>query len=165
MTKRRLLKFGLPILGVLAIVGVAFAFWSAAGTGSGSGSSASNPQDVSLSGGTVSADLIPGGTGDVSVSIDNPNTFSVHVNSLVLDTSQGTGGYGINTGHSGCDLSSAITFTTPQDNSGNGWDVPAKSGGTDGSLAVDLTGAITMDTSADNACQGANFTVHLKPGS
>ena len=165
MTKRRLIKFGLPIVVVLVIAGVALAFWTAAGSGSGSGSTASNPQDVTLSGGTTSADLVPGGSGDVSVTVDNPNTFPVHVNSLVLDTSQGTGGYDINTGHSGCDLSSAITFTTPQDNSGNGWDIPAKVDTTDGSLPIDLTGAISMDTDADNACQGANFTVHLKPGS
>lgn len=164
MTKRRLIKFGLPILAVLVIAGVALAFWTAAGTGSGSGSTASNPQDVTLSGGSTTTDLVPGGTGDVSVTVSNPNTFPVHVNSLVLDTNGGTGGYDINSGHSGCDLSTVLSYTT-QDNSSNGWDIPAKVGSTNGSLPIDLTGAVTMDTAADNACQGANFTVHLKPGS
>jgi hypothetical protein len=162
VTKRRLIKFGLPIVAVFLIVGVALAFWTAAGDGSGSGSTASNPQDVTLSGGTASADLIPGGSGDVSVTVDNPNTFPVHVNSLVLDTSQGTNGFDVDSGHSSC-VTSVLHFTT-QDNSAAGWFVPAKVGSTDGSLPLDLTGALSMDSNAANACQGASFTVYLKPG-
>jgi hypothetical protein len=163
VTKRRLIKFGLPILGVLVIVGVAVAFWTAAGTGSGSGSSASDAQDVTFSNATASSELVPGGNGDVSVTVSNPNLFSVHVKSLVLDTSQGTNGFAVDGGHSGCDVST-LGYTT-QDNSANGWDIPAKVGGTNGSLPIDLSSAITMGSGAAQACQGADFTVYLKAGS
>jgi hypothetical protein len=159
VSKRRLLKFGLPIVAVLVVAAVAFAFWTASGSGSGSADSASSTQDLTLSGGTPSAALYPGGDADVAVTISNPNAFPVHIDSLVLDT----GGFGVDDNHNTCDTST-LGFTS-QDNSGNGWDVPAKVGGTDGSLSVDLANAISMSGSADDACQGASFTVHLKPGS
>ena len=98
----------------------------------------------------------------MAVTITNPNNFRVRIDSLVLDTSQGTSGFDVDGGHSSCDTS-VLGFTT-QNNSSAGWFVPAKVGGTDGSLSLDLSNAISMSSAAANACQGASFTVYLKPG-
>ena len=163
MNRRRLLKIVLPLtVAMVVIVAVAFAFFSSTGTGSGTGSTASSAQAVTIAGGTATSPLVPGGNGDVSVTIGNPNNFSVHVSSLVLDTSQGTNGFDVDGGHSGCDVST-LGYTT-QNNSGSGWDIPAKVGSTNGSLPIDLANAISMGTDAAQACQNADFTVYLKPG-
>ena len=163
MNRRRLLKIGLPLtVAMVVIVAVAFGFFTSTGTGSGSGSAQSSAQAVTIASGTPSSPLYPGGTGSVAVEISNPNNFRVKINSLVLDTSQGTNGFDVDAVHSSCDTS-VLGFTT-QDNSSAGWFVPAKVGLTNGSLSLDLPNAISMGSSAANACQGASFTVYLKPG-
>jgi hypothetical protein len=63
-------------------------------------------------------------------------------------------------GHSGCNTAS-VSVVSPADNSGSGWDVPAKSGVVNGSLNVDLANAISMTNAANDSCQGATFTVAL----
>jgi len=163
VNRRRLLKIALPLTVAMAVVvAVAFGFFTSTGTGSGTGSAQSSAQAVTIATATPSSALYPGGSGSVAVNITNPNNFRVKVNSLVLDTSQGTNGFDVDSGHSSC-VTSVLHFTT-QDNSAAGWFVPAKVGSTDGSLPLDLTGALSMDSNAANACQGASFTVYLKPG-
>jgi hypothetical protein len=78
----------------------------------------------------------------------------VHITTLTLDSTQGTGGFSVDAAHSGCTLS-ALSFAT-QTNGGSGWNVPGT-----GNLAITLPAAVTMATSAANACQGATFTVYL----
>jgi hypothetical protein len=163
VNRRRLLKIALPLTVAMVVAGVAFAFFTSTGSGSGTGSTQSSAQAVTIASGTPSSPLFPGGSGSVAVDITNPNNFRVKINSLVLDTSQGTNGFDVDSGHSTCDTS-VLHFTT-QDNSAAGWFVPAKVGSTNGDLPLDLAGALSMDSSAANACQGASFTVHLKPGS
>ncbi len=53
--------------------------------------------------------------------LSNPNTFPVQVPSLVLDTTQGSGGFAVDAAHSGCGLGT-LSFTT-QTNGGRGLDV------------------------------------------
>jgi hypothetical protein len=132
-------------------------------TGSGSGpSQLGTTQPVMIAAGTPSAQLYPGGSSDVSVSISNPNPIRVHIGSLSLDPTQGSSGFAVDTSHSGCGLST-LSFTT-QTNGGGGWFVPAKVGSTNGVLNIDLTSAIAMGTGAANACQGASFSVYLQAG-
>jgi hypothetical protein len=128
-----------------------FAFWSATGAGAGQAGSLATPAPVTISPATTSQELLPTGaaTGDVAVTITNPNPFPVHVNQLALDPVQGTSGYSANA--AACELSFA-----PQTNGGAGWDVPAT-----GSLSVDLTNSVTMGTGAASACQGQSFGVYL----
>jgi hypothetical protein len=64
-------------------------------------------------------------------------------------------------GHSACNTGASVSVTSPQDNSGAGWDVPAKSGAVNGSLNLDLANAISMSNAANDSCQGATFTVAL----
>jgi hypothetical protein len=145
----------LLLLATLVVVPAAYGYWTATGSGAGT-ATAGNPQAVVINPGTTATQsLYPTGTalGDVTVSISNPNTFKIHIASLSLDTSQGTGGF--STG------SCALSFTQ-QSNGGIGWTVPAGNGTTNGSLSLDLTNSLTMGTSAASSCQGQAFTVYLK---
>ena len=142
----------------LVAAGGAFAYYSSTGSGSGS-ASVGTPAELTITAATPGTGfLYPGGSGEVDATISNPNTLSVRVNSLVLDSA----GISADAGHSGCDTS-ALHYAT-QNNGGLGWDVPAKVGATDGSLDVELADAISMDTDAANECQGATFTIYLKTG-
>jgi hypothetical protein len=157
--RRRILKIALPSLAALVLAAAAFAWFSTSGSGSGSGDASGTRQAITATGGTPSAALYPGGGADVAATLSNPNSYAVHVPSLQLDTSQGTNGFDVDSGHSGCNVAT-LSFDTQS----AGWDVPAKVGSTNGSLPVDLTGAIHMGAGAANACQGATFTVYIKPG-
>jgi hypothetical protein len=146
----------------LVLAASAVAFFTTTGSGSGSGNTPA-AQAVTLTAGTPTAQLYPGGAADVAVSVSNPNLFALRLVSLSLDTAAGTGGFDVDAGHSGCDPA-VLSFTT-QTNAGAGWTIPAKVGATNGVLAIDLSSALAMSTSAANACQGASFLVHLSVGS
>jgi hypothetical protein len=160
MTRRILLALLLVFL-ALPAGGAAQAYWKASGTGVGSATTGTNVA-VTLSPGTPTATLYPGGQSDVMLSVSNPNMSPVRIGSLALDTGQGTLGFAVDAGHSGCVLST-LSFTT-QTNGGAGWTVPAKVGAANGTLAITLTNALSMSAAAANACQGAIHTVYLATG-
>jgi hypothetical protein len=112
---------------------------------------------VTLSPATPTAALVPGGSASVVLTVTNPNVSSIRVGSLALDTGQGTGGFAVDGGHSGCVLTT-LSFAT-QTNAGAGWTVAGS-----GNLSVTLTNALSMTATAANACQGASFTVYLAAG-
>jgi hypothetical protein len=151
------------ILVAIALAGAATApaYWTTNGGGNGSGATGT-AQAVTLTAGTPTVQLYPGGPGDVALTIDNPNLTRVKIGSLSLSAGQGTAGYSVDSGHAAC-ATSALTFTT-QTNGGAGWSVPPKVGSIDGSLSVDLANALTLSASAANACQGASFTIYLSAG-
>lgn len=158
-TPRRTLLVPL-VVGALALVlaGSASAYWRVAGGGSGTGGTGTTAA-VTLSPGTPTAGLYPGGTADVVLTVTNANASPVLLGSLVLDTSQGTGGFSADAGHSGCAVT-ALSLPN-QTNGGSGWTVPGKVGAVNGTLSVTLSDALTMSVAAANACQGATFTVYL----
>lgn len=160
-TARRLLLAS--FLGVLAMAigGTARAYWGGSGSGTGSGTTGLTVA-VTLSPGTPGASLYPGGQAQVELTVSNPNTSPVFIGSLALDAGQGTGGFAVDAGHSGCAVAT-LSFPT-QTNGGAGWTVPAKVGAVNGTLAVTLTNALAMGVGAANACQGATFTVYLAAG-
>jgi hypothetical protein len=143
---------------VLGGAGVAYSYWSAGGSGLASGGTGTTIPIV-LTAATPTAGLLPGSSSSVVLTASNSNVASVHVTTLTLDTTQGTGGYSVDAAHAGCSVS-ALAFTT-QTNGGTGWNVPGKVGSVNGSLSITLTSALGMATSAANACQGATFTVYL----
>jgi hypothetical protein len=138
----------------VAIAGAAAAYFSSAGAGM-STAAVGAIQPLTVTPGTPTAQLYPGGRGDVVATISNPNGIDVHVASLVLDTGHGSGGFAVDGSHSGCDTG-ALGYTTQS----AGWTVPAN-----GTLDVTLTNALSMTAGAANACQGAAFTVYLQAGS
>ena len=150
-------KRKLTLAAILAIaataIGVAVAAWTTGGSGSGQ-AQAGSATSMTISAGTPGSRLYPTASADVAATVSNPNPYKVHVSSIAL------GAVSVDAGHSGCNLGS-VTVTSPQDNSGSGWDVPAKSGAVNGSLNVDLTSAISMSNAANDSCQGATFTVAL----
>jgi hypothetical protein len=158
---RRMLLASLLGILALAVGGAAYAYWSGSGSGAGSGATGTTVA-VTLSPGTPTATLYPGGQANVVLTVSNPNTSQVRIGSLALDTGQGTLGFAVDAGHSGCAVST-LSFTT-NTNGGAGWTVPAKVGAVDGTLSVTLTNALAMGVSAANACQGASSTVYLAAG-
>jgi hypothetical protein len=150
--KKRILLLGIAIL-ALSAIGVAIAAWTTGGSGSGQ-ASAGTAASMSISAGTPSSSLYPTASADVAAVISNPNPYKVHVSSIAL------GAISVDGGHSGCNTAS-VSVTSPQDNSGSGWDVSAKSGAVNGTLNVDMANAISMSNAANDSCQGATFTVAL----
>lgn len=137
----------------LLAAGVAAAYWSITGGGSATAATGSTSA-LTLTPAAPTAELFPGGQASVVLTVTNPNPGPVRVGSLALDTSQGTGGFAVDGGHSGCGLA-PLSFVT-QTNGGAGWTVPGS-----GMLSVTLTNALSLGTGADNACQGATFSVYL----
>lgn len=151
---RRLLALGITALLLLGSTG-AWAYWSATGAGSGTAGTGTTVP-LTLTPGTVSASLFPGGRADVVLTASNPNRSPSQIDTFVLDRDTVSSGFSVDAAHSGCSVSS-LGFTTPT----TGWTVPAKSGGTNSSLAVTLPGALSMAPDAASACQGATITVYL----
>ena len=146
---------------ILGTLGSAYGYWTATGAGSGTAATGTAVA-VTLSPATPATQLYPGGQSAVTLVVTNPNPFVVRIRQLALDLTQGTGGFAVDAGHTGCTLST-LGFTT-QSNGGSGWDVPARVGLVDGSLTITLANALAMGATAANSCQGANFTVYLSAG-
>jgi hypothetical protein len=158
----RWIAFPLALSTLTAVVAVtADAYWPGSGDGSAAGT-AGEPLSITMTAGTATTQLSPGGTADVALTISNPNLFGVRITELSLDLSAGTGGFAVDAAHTGCAVST-LSYTR-QTNGGVGWTVPAKLGAVNGSLPLNLPGALTMDAAAANACQGAGFTVFLVAG-
>jgi len=160
VTPKHAVRGGIPLIVIVLLVllaaGSATAYWVASGGGSGSGDTGT-AQEVTLSPATPTAALVPGGQASVELTITNPNVVPIRVGSLALDTGQGTSGFAVDGGHSGCVLST-LSFTT-QTNGGAGWTLAASD-----DLSVTLTNALSMTSAAADACQGASFIVYLAAG-
>ncbi len=123
--------------------GAAYAYFSSSGHGTGS-ASVGSMQTVAISG-TVSPNtpLLPGGSGDVTFKVTNPNNFAV---TLVSVVGNGT----ITSNQSNC-TTTGVTFTNQ---TGLSTSIPA-----DNTATIDLPGAATMSTASSAGCQGATFSV------
>jgi hypothetical protein len=163
MTRRGSTRTFVLAVIVLAVVlsATATAFWNGGGSGSGQAVLAS-PSALTLTAGTPTTLLHPGGAAVVATIATNPNTYPVHIGSLSRDAASGTNGYDVDAGHSACGVSKIGFFS--QDNGGAGWTIPPKAGSVDGSLAIAMADSLVMNASAADACQGATFTVHLVAG-
>jgi hypothetical protein len=158
---RRMLLASLLVILALPVGDAAYGYWRGSGSGAGS-ATAGTTLAVTLSPGTPTADLYPGGVANVVLTVSNPNAYAVQIGSLSLDSGQGTGGLAVDAGHSGCAVST-LSFTT-QTNGGAGWSIAARVGAVNGMLSVTLTNALAMAVGAANACQGTSSTVYLVAG-
>ena len=137
---------GIVLTSGLAISGVAFAAWTADGTGTGS-ADAIEAQSLGVTPATT-ADLYPGNTVDLELTVTNDNPYDVQLTDVSLDA------LGITSDEVDCDANS-VTF--------DGTDfvdtvVPAGSLGT----AVTVPDGLTMaNATADDDCQGATFTINV----
>jgi hypothetical protein len=147
----------------LALAAGSFAYLSSVGRGSG-GTATDTVQPITISPGTPSQQLYPGGSSDVALTLANPNTAQLVIPALAVDPGQGTNGFAVDAAHAslGCSAADAQLAFAPQSVDAT---VPARVGATDGSIVLDLQQALTMGVGAADACQGASFTVYLKVAS
>lgn len=138
--RKKFVVAGALVAGLMAS-GIAWAAWTADGTGNGY-AQATTAEELTTSVATASADLYPGGTGDVEITINNPNPYPVEVTSI-----EGDGA--ITADLPGC-TTTGVSFT---DQAGT-WAVAA-----DDSETFTLADAASMSNASDNACQGAVFTI------
>lgn len=153
MTKirnRRLSAVLAGVIGVLLVAGVASAAWTSTGSGLGA-AKAATAQALSVSAGTASADLYPGGpNGSLVVTVTNPNPYPVQVSTVTpgavsgITSTAGSSCSGSTTGISFTWTSKALT------------QVIAGSGGT---FTYTFTGALAMSNASDASCSGATFAV------
>lgn len=142
-------KRALTVLGavaVLAVAGVAVAFWTASGSGSGSGKVASENGSLVLHG-SIAPGLTPGGKEAVSFTADNTNSSSLQVGTVNAVVS-------IDEAHASCKASDFSIADTVENQT-----IPAKASG----VALESDGSISMTDSAENqdACKGAEITLTL----
>jgi len=150
------------VLVVLAMMSMntADAFWTgSSGNASGSGVTGTSLSLV-MTPGTPSTSLRPGGQADVVLTVTNPDPEAVDLVSITLDTSRGAAGLSVDAPHAACDTA-ALTFTHQT----GSWMVPARVGSVDGTVDIVLADSMSMAVDAVDACQGAQFSVHLRAGS
>ncbi|HTX28905.1 MAG TPA: hypothetical protein VME19_18035 [Streptosporangiaceae bacterium] len=126
--------------------GAAYAYFTSSGTGTGS-ASVGIMQTVTIASATVSPStpLLPGGSGDVTLEVTNPNAFDATLVSVA-----GAGTITADSGHPGC-TTTGVTFT---DQTGLSTDIPA-----DSTTEINLPGAASMSAASSPGCQGATFSI------
>jgi len=127
--------------------GAAYAYWNTLGSGSAAATTG-NVSAVSVAaftgGDAPNTALIPGGSSDVVVRINNTNAFALTMSAISLNGSvTASGGTGTCT-------TTGVTITFPGSPSIT---VPA------GSHLIDLPGTAAMSTASQNGCQGATFQI------
>jgi hypothetical protein len=150
--KRKLHRYGLRLsaatiaTGALLAAGVAFAAWTATGSGNGY-AKAQTVQALTTvdASGSTTAQLYPGGTGDVVISVSNPNGFPVTITAV-----SGNGTITSDKG-SACNASTGVSFTNA---TGLSQVVAAST-----TTTFTLTAKASMSSASDNTCQGAVFTI------
>jgi hypothetical protein len=139
----------LAFAGIFALVlgigsGAAYAYWTSHGTGSGTASTGiARSVTVQAASGTLSSELVPGGTSDLLVQLNNPNTYSVTIVGIAQN------GAPTPVGGAGCTSANS------------GVSVPTQAGlnitvGT-GTQLVHIPNGASMDLSSASGCQGASF--------
>jgi hypothetical protein len=144
------------IVGVTLVVGAfgggaAYAYWRSSGAGSGVASVGAQPADVHLVNvaGTPTSTLVPGGTGALQLSFNNPNAYSVTMVAISSAAVQNPGG--------GC--TAANSGVTVPNQSGLHTTISPTTPGSP--VTVTIAGAVSMDTSSVSACQGKTFQIAL----
>ena len=132
------------VAGATLASSLAFAAWVADGTGSGT-AGARTAVALTTSVATTTAQLFPGGNGDLLVTINNANPYPVKVTKIEPN--------GAITATGGC-AGTNVSFSTLDDLSILVDD--------DDSTQATLMNAVSMIADADNNCQGAVFTVPVK---
>ncbi|MDQ0673975.1 hypothetical protein QFZ36_001536 [Pseudarthrobacter siccitolerans] len=134
---------------IAAGAGTAYAYWSSAGAGSGSAAAGTMQPitvDALVAGDSPQATLVPGGTADVVLQLNNPNPYAVQVYTISPN-----GPATADTAHPGC-TTTGVTFTgtaAPL--------TPATFVAANSSTLLTLPGSAAMDTTSLAACQGATF--------
>jgi hypothetical protein len=147
LASRARLTVALALVAAVIAGGVTFGSW-AVGSDPGNGyAKAKSSTNLTLSDASASttAQLFPGGTGDVLVKVTNPNPFAVTITSV-----KGAGAITSDKG-AACDAATGVTYTNQ-----NSLSLSLGAGATQ---VFTLTGAASMSNASDTTCQGAVFSV------
>jgi hypothetical protein len=130
-----------------ALAAGAYAYFASTGSGQASASTGSlQPVTVTaLAGATPASSLLPGGTGDVVLRVNNPNSYAVTLTSVT-----GNGTITADAGHPSC-TTTGVSFTGQ---TALNTTIAASS-----TTLVHLPGAASMSTASSNGCQGATFSI------
>jgi hypothetical protein len=129
--------------------GAAFALWSTHGSGSGS-AKARTSQNVTVEAatGTVSSYLVPNGsTADLTLTITNPNPFTVNITNI----SQNGTSFNVSGGNGCTSANSGVTVPTQ-----SGLSVPVSPGT---NVVVHIANGAMMSTTSNSGCQNASFQI------
>jgi hypothetical protein len=132
------------IIGLSA--GAAYAYFTTPGNGTGS-AAVGSMQTVTVAATTATPGnpLLPGGTGDVTLEVTNPNAFPVTLLSVAT-----SGTITADASHPGC-TTTGVGFTSQ---TALNKSIPASS-----TTTIDLKGAAAMGTASSDGCQGATFSI------
>lgn len=133
---------GVPLVGVLATA--SYAAWTTNGSGTASAKAGTSTALTTSAVAVTTGLLYPSTTGDVKITVNNPNPYAVRITSIAgSGTVTGTGGTGTCT-------TTGVSFTTQ-----NGtFDVPAND-----SATFTFAGAAAMSNASETGCQNATFTI------
>jgi hypothetical protein len=150
-TKNKHALASLSAIAVLAVAGMAVAYFTSQGSGTATATVGSS-SNVTIHG-TVASTLYPGSSSPVTFTVDNPSpgaefVHTIHLESITPDA-----------GHAGC--SAVITGGNPDFTMSDvvaNQDIPSGNG-----TPVTAEGTITMNDTkvSQNACQGATLTLNL----
>lgn len=130
-----------------ALAGGALAYWRTTGSGTGA-ASVGTAQSVTIvaATGTPQSSLVPGGTADLTLTLNNPNSYSVTITGVAQNGTvspvSGGGCTGANAGVS-VPAQTGLSISVP---SGNG-------------EAVHIPNGASMTTGSNSACQGVSFQI------
>jgi hypothetical protein len=143
------LALALSAILVVATTAVTFGSWTVSSSAGSGYSKAKVALTLTLSDASASttAQLYPGGTGDIWIKVTNSNPFAVTVTSVT--------GAGTITSDKGaaCDAATGVTFTNT-----TGLTQAVGAGAT---VTFSLAGKVAMSNASDNSCQGAVFTIPI----
>jgi hypothetical protein len=154
------MKKRLAVIGAVSVLaiggGIAWAAWNADATGNASATSGSAEGNLTLQA-TVTGQLVPGATRDLSITVTNSNEFPVKLNAVSLTGITVTpGDQGCTGANSGIELVQngvGVASIPLTDKS-----VDAKTGGTAGTTVLSFPGAIKMTNNSDDTCQSKDFS-------
>ena len=133
-------------------VGVAFAAWTSGGLGSASASANTSKESV-ITAATFAADLFPGATKSVTVSVSNPNDYPVVVTQISDGASAAV---------NGCSAGSVLSTGLGTDTSST---AVAQDAGAGTVIPANGSGIYRIQTKmigdATNACKAQNFSLAL----
>jgi hypothetical protein len=147
--KRRVLPVAIALVAILAISGVAYAYWSSAGSGTGSAGVGTSTPLTAAQTNTITG-LVPGGSAAVNVTVTNPATFNQSFSQVVITVTAASGTCDI-TWFTGSTVAAAPnpTVLAPAPGPGN---------------TAALVGSVSMTDLAgtnQDSCKNATLTLHF----
>jgi hypothetical protein len=125
-------------------VGAAWGYFASTGSGSGVVSVGAKSVTVEAATGTPSSELIPGTRADLTLTLDNPNSYPLMIVSITQSGS-------VTAGQSGTCSNSAVSVPTQ-----SGLSIPVASGE---GVVVHIPNGASMGATSDSGCQGASFHI------